>query len=376
MISNLGNPMQLRRALLFGGLVAVLSPAIAWGGGPPARVGIVTARATDYRPSVSLTGDVEAQVQSDISFRVSGRIIERLVDVGDHVTPDQVLARVDGQEQRITLDTANAALASAQAQLQQSQAAYQRQKTLITSNATSQSSLDAAQENLSVAQASVSAATAQVEQAKEQLGYADLRAGVAGTVTARNAETGQVVQAGQTVVSIAQDGPRDAVFDVYEALIDKPPGSPEVGITLVADPRVKTTGHVREVSPIVDARKGTIRVKIGLKETPPGMSLGTAVRGEASLAPQRRFVLPASALFEWQGKPAVWTVTADQHQAQPRAVTLDRYTTHDVVLSGGLEDGEAVVVQGGQLLRPGQIVETVQIEKPVQSVETVLEQGQ
>ena len=114
---------------------------------------------SDYQPEVSLTGDIEAQVQSDISFRVSGRIVERFVDVGDHVTPDQVLARVDGQEQRIGLDTANAALASAQAQLQQSEAAFGRQKTLITSNATSQSSLDAAQENLSVAQAAVASAT-------------------------------------------------------------------------------------------------------------------------------------------------------------------------------------------------------------------------
>lgn len=367
MISDLDGVVQLRRALFAGGVIAALIPGMAWGGGPPARVGVVTARASDYRASVSLTGAIEAQVQSDISFRVSGRVVERLVEVGDHVTPDQVLARVDGQEQRIALDTANAALASAQAQLQQSQAAYQRQKTLITSNATSQSVLDAAQENLSVAEAAVSAATAQVEQAKEQLGYADLRAGVAGTVTARMAETGQVVQAGQTVVSIAQDGPRDAVFDVYEALIDKPPGSGDIAITLVADPSVKTIGHVREVSPIVDARKGTITVKIGLKQTPPDMSLGTAVQGEANLAPQRRFVLPASALFEWQGKTAVWTVAADTHRAEPRQVTLDRYTTHDIVLSGGLEEGETVVVRGGQLLRPGQTVETV--------TDTVLEQA-
>ncbi len=336
----------------------------AWAGGAPARVATVIARAADFTPGISLTGDIEAQVQSDISFRVSGRIVERLVDVGDHVTPDQVLARVDGKEQRIGLDTANAALASAQAQLQQSETAFQRQKTLIMSNATSQSSLDTAQENLSVAQAAVAAATAQVDQAKEQLGYAELRAGVAGTVTSRSAESGQVVQAGQTVLSIAQDGPRDAVFDVYETLVDKPPGSPVIDISLVADPTVKTTGTVREISPIVDARKGTIRVKIGLKDTPAGMSLGTAVRGHADPAPQRRYVLPASALFSWQGKPAVWIVTPDGKQAEPRAVTLDRYTTRSIVLIDGVKDGELVVTRGGQLLRPGQTVETVEDQAP------------
>lgn len=335
-------------------------PAVA--GGPPARVEAVTAKAGNFSDEVSLIGDIEAQVQSDISFRVSGRIVERLVDVGDHVTPDQVLARVDGKEQRIALDTATAALASAQAQLQQSEATFQRQKTLITSNATSQSSLDSAQESLSVAQAAVAAAKAQVAQAKEQLGYADLRAGVSGTVTSRSTEAGQVVQAGQTVLSIAQDGPRDAVFDVYEALIDKPPASPAVDISLVADPSVATTGTVREVSPIVDARKGTIRVKIGLAETPPAMTLGTAVRGHAGLAPQRRFVLPASALFMWQGKPAVWTVTADTRQAEPRTVTLDRYTTQSIVLADGVKDGDVVVTKGGQLLRPGQVVETVEVK--------------
>ena len=341
---------------------SVLTPASA--GDTPARVGTVTAKASEFSTEVSLTGDIEAQVQSDISFRVSGRIVERFVDVGDHVTPDQVLARVDGQEQRIGLDTANAALASAQAQLQQSEAAFGRQKTLITSNATSQSSLDAAQENLSVAQAAVASATAQVGQAKEQLDYADLRAGVAGTVVSRNAEAGQVVQAGQTVLSIAQDGPRDAVFDVYEALVGKTPGSPTISISLIADPKVTTTGTVREISPIVDSKKGTIRVKIGLKETPPAMTLGTAVRGHAGLLPQMRFVLPASALFLWQGKPAVWTVTANTKQAEPREVTLDRYTTQSIVLIDGVKDGDIVVTKGGQLLRPGQTVESV--EEPAQ----------
>jgi RND family efflux transporter MFP subunit len=341
---------------------SALTPA--WAGGVPARVGTVTVKASNFSDEVSLTGDIEAQVQSDISFRVSGRIVERLVDVGDHVTPDQVLARVDGKEQRIGLDTANAALASAQAQLQQNEATFRRQKTLITSNATSQSSLDAAQENLSVAQAAVASATAQVGQAQEQLGYADLRAGVAGTIVSRSAEAGQVVQAGQTVVSIAQDGPRDAVFDVYEALVDRSPAAPTIGITLIADPKVTTTGTVREVSPIVDAKKGTIRVKIGLKDTPPGMSLGTAVRGHAGQTPQKRFVLPASALFLWQGKPAVWTVTADTRQAEPHTVTLDRYTTGSIVLIDGIRDGDIVVTKGGQLLRPGQTVETV--EEPAQ----------
>ncbi|MDQ0390787.1 RND family efflux transporter MFP subunit [Labrys monachus] len=321
---------------------------------------VVTAHVGDFSPDISLTGDIEAQVQSDISFRVGGRIVERLVEVGDHVTPDQVLARVDGKEQRIDLDTANATLASAQAQLQQNEAAYRRQKTLIATNATAQSSLDTAQENLSISQATVAAATAQVSQAREQLGYADLRAGVAGTVTSRSVEAGQVVQAGQTVVSIAQDGPRDAVFDVYQAVINKPPGSPVIDIALVADPKVTTTGTVREVSPIVDASKGTIRVKIGLKDTPPAMSLGTAVRGRASLAPKRRVVLPASALFIWHSKPAVWTVAADTRKASPHEVTLDRYTTRSIVLSAGVEDGDIVVTKGGQLLRPGQTVETVE----------------
>ena len=353
-----------RASCLAIGLVlgAAIVPALA--GGPPARVGVVTAKASNFGTEVSLTGDIEAQVQSDISFRVSGRIVERLVDVGDHVTPEQVLARVDGQEQRINLDTANAALASAQAQLQQSEATFQRQKTLITSNATSQSSLDSAQENLSVAQASVATATAQVSQAREQLGYAELRAGVSGTVTSRDAEAGQVVQAGQTVFGIAQDGPRDAVFDVYEALVDQPPGSPEVGVTLIADPTVTAIGTVREVSPIVDVKKGTIRVKIGLKETPPAMSLGTAVRGHASLAPQSRFVLPASALFMWQGKPAVWTVAADTKQVAPRSVTLDRYTTQAIVLADGVKEGDVVVVKGGQLLRPGEVVEAIEEKAP------------
>jgi RND family efflux transporter MFP subunit len=322
----------------------------------PAAVKTQTVAFTDYEPRVELTGEIKAQVQSDLSFRVSGRVIERTVDVGAHVSADQPLARIDPQEQEANVRSAEANVQAAEAQLRQATSTFERQRTLLAQGFTTRATYDQAEQTFRTAQGSLDAMRAQLETARQQLSYTVLRAGVSGIITARNVEVGQVVQAAQTVLSVAQDGPRDAVFHVHEALFALGRADPAVDITLVSDRRVKSIGKVREVSPTVDQVTGTVRAKVGLDQTPPEMTLGAPVIGSGRFKARKLVVLPWSALTSRDGKPAVWVVDAQTKAVSLRPVVIDGYQRERVIVRDGLKAGEIVVIAGGQLLRPNQTV--------------------
>ncbi|MGX7708907.1 efflux RND transporter periplasmic adaptor subunit [Methylobacterium sp. Gmos1] len=324
-----------------------------------AQVRVVTAALVPVAEQVVLTGDIQAKFLSNIAFRVSGKIQERLVEVGEHVTADQVLARLEPQEQQVNVDTAQAALASAEALLTQAKVSFERQQSLMRSGYTTRTAYDQAEQTLRTTQASVESAKAALGNAREQFSYTELKTGVAGMITARNAEAGQVVQSGQTVFTLAQDGPRDAVFIVSETLLAEPPEGKTVEIILLSDPRVRTTGTVREISPAVDPSSGGVRVKIGLTQVPPEMSLGATVAGLGRFRAKPSVSLPWSALFRWQDKPAVWVLDPGSGTVAPKTVAIERYAGSAIVLADGIAPGERVVVAGIQLLRPGQKVAVV-----------------
>ena len=208
----------------------------------------VVATESSIAGDVVFTGDVQAQGQTSVSFRTAGKIATRLVEVGDHIAADQVLARLDPREQRSNLANAQAALASAEALSTQAKLGFKRQEALMASGYTTRPSYDNAEQQLRTTQAAVDSAKAALGTAQEQLSYTELKSGVAGVVLSRSLETGQVVQAGQSVLTLAQDGPRDAVFNVYEALLTAPPESGTVDVTLQGNPSVKAVGSVREIS--------------------------------------------------------------------------------------------------------------------------------
>jgi RND family efflux transporter MFP subunit len=322
----------------------------------PIVVQVETARLTDYAPTVRLTGEVRAQVESDLSFRVGGRITERLVNVGDHVKADQVLARLDPQQQQATVTAAEAAVRSAGAVLREATSTYERQKALLAQGYTTKREHDQAQEAFRTAQAALDTARAQFDTARDQLSDTVLRAGASGVVTARKAETGQVVQAAQTVFSIAQDGPRDAVFNVYESIFTRELANPAIALTLVSDPAVMATGTVREISPTVDRATGTVRAKVAIEHPPAAMTLGAAVVGEGQFQPRKLVVVPWGTLSSANGQPAVWTVDSRTKTVSLRPIIVEGYETGKVAVREGLQPGEIVVTAGAQFLRPNQVV--------------------
>lgn len=323
------------------------------------RVFVQTVQPADFAAAVTLTGDIQARVQTDLSFRVGGKIIQRMVDVGDRVTAKQVLAKLDPKDLQTNVDSALAQVVAEQARVKQTAAAFVRQEKLLPKGYTSRSEYDAAQAALRSSQSALVAAQAQLANAREQLGYTALIADAPGVITARQAEVGQVVQATVPIFSLAQDGERDAVFNVYESLLVEPPPDAPITVSLLDNPSIKAQGKVREVTPAVAANTGTVQVKIALEALPKGMRLGSVVSATANGPAKPSIELPWSALTKDLNEPAVWLIDGDG-KAQLHKVSVARYLTGKVIISEGLKGGEKVVVAGGQLLHPGMLVEIAQ----------------
>ncbi|NBB10678.1 efflux RND transporter periplasmic adaptor subunit [Pseudomonas sp. SLFW] len=330
------------------------------------RVQVQQVKTAEFAAAVALTGDIQARVQTQLSFRVGGKIIQRMVDVGDRITAKQVLAKLDPKDLQTNVDSANAAVAAEQARVKQTAAAFVRQEKLLPKGYTSKSEYDSAQAQLRGSQSALKAAQAQLANAREQLGYTSLIADAPGIITARQAEVGQVVQATMPIFSQARDGERDAVFNVYESLFVDPPTDQPVEVTLLDNPQIKATGKVREVTPAVSAQTGTLQVKIELETLPQGMQLGSVVSAALSVPAKQSVELPWSALTkglgDQLGQPAVWVVD-DQNKVSLRGVTVGRYLTGKVIIIDGLKNDEKVVVAGNQLLHPDMKVELADVYK-------------
>jgi RND family efflux transporter MFP subunit len=327
---------------------------------PTSQARPVRAVAVEHRAegeTVSLTGHIRAKDQVNLAFRLDGRMVERPVNVGDVLKAGEVVARLDPQIQQNALRTAQGHLSSLEAQLIDARLDFGRQQELVKDGWTPRAKFDTARQKLETLQAQVDAAQAQVRIAEEQLSYTVLSADAPGAVTAKGAEPGEVVHAGQMIVQVARQGGRDAVFDVPEQLMRTGPRDPLVQLALTNDPTVRATGRVREVAPQADATTRTFQFKVGIIDPPQGMELGSTVTGSIKLAAPPGVEIPASALTEANGHPAVWVVDPQSKTVALREVDVLRHDPATVVISQGLEAGDLVVTAGVQTLRPGQKVQ-------------------
>jgi RND family efflux transporter MFP subunit len=306
--------------------------------------------------TVSLTGTVQAENEVNLAFRIGGRLIERTVNVGDRVEAGQVVARLDPEDDENALRAARAELAAAQGQLVEARNNYDRQQTLLRDGWTTRVRYDEARQTLETVQSGVDAAQAQLNIANNRLSWAELHADTAGTITARGAEAGEVVQAGQMVYRVAREDGRDAVFDAPAQVMDRAPADPEIEVSLTLNRNVRAVGRVREVSPQADPVTGTFEIKVGLVRPPAEMRLGSTVTGQIELGVEPGIEIPASALTRAEGQPAVWVVDDASERVSLRHIELVRHDPARVVVAQGLEPGDVVVTAGVQALRPGQQV--------------------
>ena len=177
---------------------------------------------------------------------------------------------------------------------------------------------DAAVQTLNTLRGQADVARAQLSTAETRLNDTNLNADAPGEVTLRNVNTGEVVQAGQTIVRIARKEGRDAVFDAPPSLISRGTADGDIAVSLSIDPAVVATGRVREVSPQADPQTGTFKVRVGLNEPPAEMRLGSSVVGRVTLEGQAGMALPASALSRANGTPSVWVFDTASETVSPK----------------------------------------------------------
>jgi RND family efflux transporter MFP subunit len=324
---------------------------------PPIRpVRVVAVEKLPGGEMVTLTGTIQAKEDVSLSFRTGGQLIERLVNVGDTVEAGQVVARLDSEIETQAVLAARANLAGARAQLADAQSTVGRYEPMVARGFVARQQFDRAVESRNAAQAQVDAVAAQVAAAENQLSFTTLVADGPGIVTARGAEPGEVVRAGQMVVQLAREGGRDAVFDVPPRVLESADPDDYVVVALSADPSVTTKGRVREVAPQADPVTRAFQVRVGLAAPPPAMRLGSTVTGTVQLGGVPAIAIPSSALTSAQGNPAVWVLDPRDSKVALRSVEVIRFELDRVLLSGGLHPGENVVTAGVQVLRPGQQV--------------------
>jgi len=321
----------------------------------PRPVRTVTVEPQNKGEKVSLTGEIQPRYQADLGFRVNGKVLERPVDVGTEVKKGDLLARLDPQQYKQDFEVAKAEVAKADAEVTRSQAQEYRQRELLKNGHTTQVAYDQAVKTFKTAQAEADAARARQVQASENLGYTELRADNNGVISAIGADPGQVVSAGRMVVRLAQPGEREGVFNVAEGAFKNRPTDPTVTVHLVSNPEIETAGKVRYISPQADPETRTYTVRVSLPDAPPQMRLGANVVGTVSLDQGQTVSIPGSALFQKDGKPAVWLVEKDS-TVQLRPITVQRYEGDSVIVGDGLAQGDVVVTAGVQKLLPGQKV--------------------
>jgi RND family efflux transporter MFP subunit len=302
-------------------------------------------------------GEVKPRYESDLSFRVAGKVLSRLVDVGAWVRQGDTLATLDTQDYQNRLRSAEAEVSSAEAALINAQGTEARQAKLLKDGWTPKATYDNALQNLQVAEARLNVAKANLDLTRDQLDYTTLKAEFDGVITAVGAEAGQNVNAGQMVVKLARPDDKDGVFNIAEtAFTDISKTQLEVLVWPLSNPELAVDGVVREISPVADPVTRTYTIKVTLKNPPAqlrfGMSIGGRLKGDAALA----VALPFSALFEKNGSPAVWVLDQQSSSLTLRPITVARYDANTVIVAGGLSRGDIVVTAGVNTLTVGQRV--------------------
>lgn len=327
-------------------------------GEPPRPVRVVVVEERDGERMVSLSGNVAAEREVDLSFRIGGRLVERGVGIGDAVEPGTEIGRLDAVNEENSLLSARANLTAAEARLVEAELDFGRQQHLYERNVVARARLDNAAQVLQSAQAAVADAQARLDISRTRLDDTVLEADSPGAVIAVGAEPGEVVQAGQMIVRVARDDGRDAVFDAPANLFGKVSRYAAVEVSLTTDRSVTAMGRIREVSPQADPTTGTFRVRVGLIDPPDAMRLGSNVTGRTAVGDVGGITIPATALTSKGGAPAVWVVGEDG-TVSLRSIEIGEHRPSEVQVTAGLSPGERVVTAGVQALREGQEVRLV-----------------
>lgn len=355
--SALISVVSMCTALLIGGCEFEQSAESSAAPEPIRPVRVAEVVETGGGEEIRLSGTIEAEDSINLAFRVGGQLIQRTVNVGDRVRAGQTVARLDPETAQNAVDAARANVAAAMARLVETRNTIARYEPMMARGFVARQQFDQAIESRNAAEAQVEAAEAKLRSAENQLSFTKLVADAAGTVTARGAEPGEVVAAGQMVVQLAREGGRDAVFDFPPRVKDALAADTVIEVVSTSDPNVRALGRVREVSPQADPVTRTFRVRVGLANPPDALRLGSSVSGKVPVnGGAKGLLIPAAALTRADGQPAVWVVDTDTQRVALRNIDVIAYELDRVLVQHGLMPGDLVVTAGVQSLRPDQPV--------------------
>jgi multidrug efflux system membrane fusion protein len=332
---------------------------------PVRAVKVVTVGTGGLVAGVEYAGEVKARVESRLGFRVAGKITRRAVDVGQRVKAGQLLAQMDPRDYQLAADAGRAQVTAALTQRDLAAADFKRYKELKDQNFISGAELERRDAVLKAAQATLEQAQAQLSAQGNQTGYTELRAEVPGVVIAVEAEAGQVVAAGTTVVRIAQDGPRDVVFAVPEDRLAGMPVGAAVTVRAWAGGG-RQNGKVREVAASADPVTRTYAVKVALAggETLPLGATAYIAPKVSAKAGAEVIKLPTSALRQEGRGSAVWVLDPATLTVRSQPVQIGTIDGNEAVIAAGLTAGQTVVSTGVHVLSPNQKVMVYKPKNP------------
>ncbi len=327
---------------------------------PVRAVKLVQVAPGTFNSGLEFSGEVRARVEARLGFRLNGKLAKRMVEVGQSVKVGQVLAQLDPSDLQLAVDSARAQAEAARTQRDLAAADFKRFQALKEQNFISGAELERRDAALKAAQAQLDQAQAQLAVQSNQAAYTSLRADASGVVTAVEAEVGQVLAAGATVLRVAADGPREVQFSVPEDKVAAIKTGQKVLMRPWAQP-TELKGRVREVAASADALSRTFLVKVTL-DGAPALPLGSTVSvalpglGGGGLQGQQVIKLPTTALRQDGQGTAVWVLDEASMSIKSQPVQLATVDGNEAVIASGLAPGMRVVSTGVHVLTAGQKV--------------------
>jgi RND family efflux transporter MFP subunit len=311
-------------------------------------------------PARDFVGVVRARHEIDLGFRVAGKIVSRLVNVGDRVRAGDVVARLDARDIQLQAESAEAELSAATINLAQATADLERYTTLRQNGYASVAEFDRKKSAKAEAEGRLERARRSLELARNQLAYADLKSDTDGTVTATFGEAGQVVPVGQPVIRLAQRGEKEAVVALPETWLAEARKA-DATVRLWSDRERSFNAALRELSPQADAASRTYAARFTIEDADDTVALGmtaTVTLAQRTETPVAR--VPLAAVLNRGTGPIVYLVDQGGSLIQ-RAVTVASFTENAALITSGLNPGERIVTLGVQKLEAGLKVRTIEL---------------
>lgn len=320
----------------------------------PPLVRTVTIGSVASSEENSYPGEVRGRYESNLAFQVSGKIVRRVVNLGDAVVPGQVLMEIDARDVVQAVKSGNAALEAALSQQRLAGDNARRYEMLYQSGAVSKATMEYYQNQETAASAAVRQAEAQFAASGNQLEYTRLTADFAGVVAAVNGEAGQIAAAGVPMITLIKNGEKEVQFFIPENRAGKIKVGQKVSVVFWALGQTSAVGTVREIAPAADTVTRTYKARLSLEDAPSAVKLGMTAKVRIESEKSSAVLLPGSAIYQTDSTPKVWLVKDNRVYLTP--VVVAGYSGNKVRIERGLAQGDVVVAGGTNKLTEGQMV--------------------